>query len=137
MTKLSPKMVTRIATEKSPFVANHLKYHLFIHQYFHKFLWITWKVTLFGEKVVTFLPKTFFKCYFLGDGYINAIFLECTWYKDFRNWLVNNICAIYQFVGRIYRWYIDCFEGTVDPINAKFLQCTCYEDLRNWFVDDI
>ena len=33
--------------------------------------------------------------------------------------------------GRIYRWYIDCFEGTVDPINAIFSETTGCKDVRN------
>ena len=38
---------------------------------------------------------------------------------------------LHRLVGRIYRLYIDCFEGTVDPINAIFSETTWYKDSRN------
>ena len=34
--------------------SDHQKYHLFLHQYCHHFRWFTWKITIFGEKIVTF-----------------------------------------------------------------------------------
>ena len=55
--KISPKMVSKKATEKSRFLAIHVKYHLFFHQYFHRHQRFTWNVTIFGEKIVTFFQK--------------------------------------------------------------------------------